>query len=86
MLPIHHRSPWNNLLFKKYAAKQMAVLEQLDLRNDMGQGGMTVLAVDKDRKKSGSQLKREHNISKASGGQIEADTESVHVNTAFMNN
>lgn len=27
VLPIHHRSPWNNELYRKYAAKQMSVLE-----------------------------------------------------------
>ena len=28
VLPIHHRSPWCNNLYKKYAHKQMTILEQ----------------------------------------------------------
>ena len=30
VLPIHHRSPWNNNLYKKYAQKQLSVLELTD--------------------------------------------------------
>jgi flagellar motility protein MotE (MotC chaperone) len=29
-MPIHHRSPWNNLLYKKYAQKQLSALEKLE--------------------------------------------------------
>ena len=58
VLPIHHRSPWNNELFNKYAAKQMSVLEQLDLKNDIGQGGMTVLSVEGKNKRRTSELRQ----------------------------
>ena len=56
VLPIHHRSPWNNELYKKYAAKQMSVLEQLETKNDLGHGGLTALALDNKKKNPSSRL------------------------------